>query len=75
LLFVWLGRATHQAFRAVFAYRLAQSSHPSSIFGCFCLSSGSVEPPVKRFGPFLLFVWLSRATRQAFRAFFAYRLA
>ncbi len=39
------GRATHQAFSAVFAYRLARSCHSSSVFGRFCLSSGSGEPP------------------------------
>ncbi len=75
LLIVWLCHATHQAFRAIFAYRLAQSCHPSSIFAHFCLSSGSVMPPIKHFGPFLLIVWLCHATHQAFRAVFAYRLA
>ncbi len=75
LLIVWLGRATHQAFSAVFAYRLARAGHSSSIFGRFCLSSGSVMPPIKRFRAFLLIVWLGRATHQAFSAVFAYRLA
>ncbi len=75
LLIVWLGRATHQAFWAVFAYRLAWASHSSSILGRFCLSSGSGEPRIKRFRPFLLIVWLGRATHQAFWAVFAVRLA
>ena len=57
LLIVWLGRATHQAFSAVFAYRLARSCHSSSVFGRFCLSSGSVMPPIKHFCPFLPFMW------------------
>ncbi len=58
LLFVWLGRATHQAFSGVFAVRLARVSHSSSIFGRFCCLSGSGEPLIKRFRLFLLFVWL-----------------
>ncbi len=75
LLVAWLGHATHQAISAVFAYRLARPCHPSSIFGHFCLSSGSGEPPVKRFRPFLLIAWLGHATHQAFWAIFACRLA
>jgi hypothetical protein len=69
------GQATHQAFSAIFAYCLARSSHSSSIFGRFRLSSGSVEPPIKHFGRFSLIVWLGQATHQAFSAVFAYRLA
>ncbi len=75
LLFAWLGEATRQAFRAVFAYRLARVSHSSSISGRFCLSPGSAKPLVKHFGPFLLFVWLGKATRQAFWGVFAVRVA
>jgi hypothetical protein len=51
------------------------ASHPSSVSACFCCSSGSGDPLIKRFGLFLLIVWLTRATHQAFRPVFAYRLA
>ncbi len=82
LLIAWLGHATHQAFSAVFAYRLARVSHSSSVFGRFCLSAGPgtrgpgpSKPLIKRFGPFLLIVWLGGTTHQAFSGVFAYRLA
>ena len=52
-----------------------QPSHSTSIFGHFCWTAGSPMPLDKHFRPFLLVVWLAHATRQAFSAIFAHRLA